>query len=59
MIQRDANTGEWPALQLRIYASVHSRPEINYGHIVDQVAFLDIDEVMEREVCKHCFGFIG
>uniref|UniRef100_A0A915BFH8 Lipid scramblase CLPTM1L n=1 Tax=Parascaris univalens TaxID=6257 RepID=A0A915BFH8_PARUN len=50
MIQRDANTGEWPALQLRIYASVHSRPEINYGHIVDQVAFLDIDEVMEREV---------
>ncbi|KHN86212.1 Cleft lip and palate transmembrane protein 1-like protein [Toxocara canis] len=50
MIQRDANTGEWPALQLRIYASVNSRPEVNYGRIVDQVAFLDIDEIMQREV---------
>lgn len=50
MIQRNAESGEWPVLQLRIYASVNSNPMQNYGKVIDQVAFLDIDEIMEREV---------
>lgn len=50
MIQRNKETLEWPVLQLRIYASTNSRPQRNYGSIVDQIAFLDIDETMEREV---------
>ncbi|VBB29846.1 unnamed protein product [Acanthocheilonema viteae] len=50
MIQRDAVSAEWPPLQFRIYASVNSRSKENYGKIIHQIAFLDIDEVMEREV---------
>lgn len=50
MIQRDAVSGEWPSLQFRIYASVNSRAKENYGEIIHQIAFLDIDEVIEREV---------
>ncbi|VDO24904.1 unnamed protein product [Onchocerca flexuosa] len=50
MIQRDAVSAEWPPLQFRIYASVNSRAKQNYGKIIHQIAFLDIDEVMEREV---------
>uniref|UniRef100_A0AAF5Q379 Lipid scramblase CLPTM1L n=2 Tax=Wuchereria bancrofti TaxID=6293 RepID=A0AAF5Q379_WUCBA len=50
MIQRDAVSAEWPPLQFRIYASVNSRAKENYGKIIHQIAFLDIDEVMEREV---------
>ncbi|VDN04641.1 unnamed protein product [Thelazia callipaeda] len=50
MIQRDGKSGEWPPLQFRIYASVNSRARQNYGKIIHQIAFLDIDEVMDREV---------
>uniref|UniRef100_A0A0R3RZJ6 Lipid scramblase CLPTM1L n=1 Tax=Elaeophora elaphi TaxID=1147741 RepID=A0A0R3RZJ6_9BILA len=50
MIQRDALNGEWPPLQFRIYASVNSRAKQDYGKIVHQIAFLDIDEFIEREV---------
>lgn len=49
MIQRSPETKEFPPIQLRIYASVNKRPQ-NYGRIIDQLAFLDIDEILEREV---------
>uniref|UniRef100_A0A0N5AYZ6 Lipid scramblase CLPTM1L n=1 Tax=Syphacia muris TaxID=451379 RepID=A0A0N5AYZ6_9BILA len=49
MIQRNPETNEFPPIQLRIYAST-SMHTINYGRIVDQLAFLDIDEVLEREI---------
>lgn len=49
MIQRDAKTKEFPPIQLRVYASVNMDPR-RYGRVIDQLAFLDIDEVLEREV---------
>lgn len=59
MIQRDKESGEWPPLQFRIYASVNSRAKQDYGKIIDQIAFLDIDEVMEREVSFHNIKLAG
>lgn len=53
MIQRDAVSTEWPPLQFRIYASVNSRAKENYGKIIHQIAFLDIDEIIEREVSRN------
>lgn len=50
MIRKDSATAEWPPLQFRIYASTNSRANENYGKIIHQIAFLDIDEIMEREV---------
>lgn len=49
MIQRNSESKEFPPIQLRIYASVNKRPN-NYGRIIDQLAFLDMDEILEREV---------
>ncbi|MFH4974913.1 hypothetical protein AB6A40_001622 [Gnathostoma spinigerum] len=48
MIQPDKK-GEWPPIQLRLYASIDKNPRY-YGSIVDQIAFLDVEEVLEKEL---------
>ncbi|VDK49447.1 unnamed protein product [Anisakis simplex] len=49
VIERNAGTGEWPRLQLRIYGSLNSRAQFNYGKLVDRIDSLDIDETLRKD----------
>jgi hypothetical protein len=59
MIMQD-DAGEWPPMQLRIYASTNSNPR-KLGTEVHRLAFLDIGELSEFEVLEYpilCKGLV-